>query len=730
MEALEFGVDDALALATFDAPAWSADGRHLGYVRFRDGERAVVARPAPAVEGGDRSLAAPGDDAAVREGATALDWRPDHPDEVAVVADGVLELFDAATGDARVLSAAGEDHAAPTWAPDGDRLAVVRDDTLWVHDVAAGSVRALSDPRIADTFGAPPVAWSADGRFVATLTDTDDDTLALTVYEPGAVPDGERAAVAWQFAPAAGGDRVADAFAWAGDRLVFAADAVDGTARTYRVVAPGEADDGADESDESGDAGDGAGDDGTALLSATDERGLPAPTVVGHESGRAAVLSARTGHHHPYVVDVAARAAAVDGPDPGFEGDGVVQVTDGAFEARGDATDEPAFDEGGDRLAVVTNEHDPGERRLHVAHLGGDPGEAPTVEAVTAVDDAPGNAVHPAWEPDGDRVACVRAGRTRPADVHVFDTGSGAARRVSESHPDPAAFAAFPDPEPVTFESGHDGAAVYGYLYAPPGAEAGDDRPAVVWAHGGPVRQMRRGFHHMRSYAGFHAFDHVLLSRGYAVLELNYRGGIGYGREYETGIHRDIGGVDVADCVDAAGFLRERPEVGDAVGLWGLSYGGFLAAAVATDDREAFDCAVDFAGVWDWADWVRYASGRRWGAGRRFRPLFGGHPDDGDPAVDERYARASPATEFGSSGPDSPATDAADPSTPFFALHGTDDPNVPFDQMDGLVDALVGAGRDFEMAYYPAEDHMFESPATWRDAMGRVLPFLEEHLRG
>ncbi|NIS32522.1 MAG: prolyl oligopeptidase family serine peptidase, partial [Actinobacteria bacterium] len=64
---------------------------------------------------------------------------------------------------------------------------------------------------------------------------------------------------------------------------------------------------------------------------------------------------------------------------------------------------------------------------------------------------------------------------------------------------------------------------------------------------------------------------------------------------------------DVDDCVRAAEFLRDDPRVGDRVGLWGLSYGGFLANAVATK-TDAFDAAVNFAGIWDWRDWVRWAS--------------------------------------------------------------------------------------------------------------------------
>lgn len=99
-----------------------------------------------------------------------------------------------------------------------------------------------------------------------------------------------------------------------------------------------------------------------------------------------------------------------------------------------------------------------------------------------------------------------------------------------------------------------------------------------------------------------------------------------------------------------------------------------------------------------------------------FASRVGGYPDAGDLEVDAAYDRASPA-------------DFADGlRAPLFALHGSGDPNVPFAQMDQLVQDLVEHGADFELAYHPAEDYMFEKPSTWTDALSRVLPFFDTHL--
>ena len=689
-----FTVDDALDLAQVTAPEWNDDGSRVGFLRFSDGTQEFVS----AAIGGPTADRHPGigpEDGDV----TGFDWRPNHPDETAIVADGTVELVDVDADTRTPLLSDVADHGTVAWHPDGDVLAVHRDDRLHLHDRTTGSTRTLcpDGPDVASLFGPTPIEWSPDGRYVATYSRT-DDVLGVAVYEVSddAEPVGE---VGWHRSPDRREGTTVGAFDWvAPGHLVYAKEDVERTKREYRSVRI--------ESD----------DDPVTLLEERDDRSLARDEPVGSGDGRFAVLSGRTGYHHVSVVDVDQRRAAIgDGSvpaaDPGFDGPGVVQVTDGQFEARGDAMDTPAWGPDGDQIAYVTNEHDLGERRLHVATIGTSE-DGPTVESVDSIDTS-GNACYPAWSEDG-RLACIRAGRTTPADVHVSDREHTALERLSQVYPESERLSWFPDPEPVSFE-GTGEQTVSGYLYAPPDAKPGDDRPAVIWAHGGPVRQMRRGFHHMRSYAQFHAFNHVLVSRGYVVLELNYRGGIGYGREFEHGIHGAMGVDDVDDCVRAADFLREHDLVGDRVGLWGLSYGGFLAAAIAAED--AVDCAVNFAGVWNWADWVRYATDRHWGAASGFAARFGGHPDEDDPEIHERYELGSPSS----------SAEAID--TPMYALHGTADPNVPFDQMDQLVDDLVAVGADFEMAYYPDEDHMFRDPNVWRDALGRVLPFLDGHLR-
>jgi dipeptidyl aminopeptidase/acylaminoacyl peptidase len=688
---LDFSVGDALDLATVSEPAANADGSRVGFLRTADGATEFVAADVPAITETDLGLEA---GAAVEHASTdhgdvsAFDWRPGEPDEAAVVADGTLFRYDATGASMRTVVDGPEDCDQLAWHPDGSVLAYTEAGLLWLYDLATGGHRALNpdSAEVADEFGGTPVRWSADGSAVATKVQDSDGVMGLAAFaleEDGPI---------WQRVPDVTAGRLVPAFDWVGDdRLVYAEDTTEGDERVYRVAnvttaAPG-----------------------TALLSERDDHVLARDRPIGSDDGRFAVLSGRTGFHHVYVVDVSTRRSAVDSARPGFTGPGVVQVTDGEFESRGDARDVPVWGPADRRLAFVTNERDPGERHVRIVEL-----DDLTVVARVAFEDLPGNAVQPAWL-GASRVGFVRSGRTTPADVFVADIEQAAVRRISAAHPDPDVFDHFPEPEPISFE-GRGGLEIPGYLYAPPEAEPGEDRPAVVWAHGGPMRQMRRGFHHMQSYASFHAFNHALLSEGYIVLAVNYRGGIGYGRAFEHGLQDAIGVDEVDDCVRAAEWLRRDPRIGDRIGLWGLSYGGFLANAVATK-TDAFDAAVNFAGIWDWREWVRWSAEDYRGAARVFEARFGGAPDSEDPAVSAAYDRASPAAV------------AEGLTTPLFALHGSGDPIVPFDQMDSLVGDLVQHGADFEMAYYPEEDHMFQAPATWTDALTRVLSFLAAHLR-
>ncbi|WP_158203228.1 S9 family peptidase [Halomarina oriensis] len=689
-----FTLSDALAITPVADPAWNDDGTRIGYLRTVEGETRWATLSTPECETTAVSLGDGTYDPDAESDVTdvsAFVWRPGHPEEALVVADGDLYRVDATTGATEPFARAPDAHSVPTWHPDGDRVAYRRDGAVWVHGLD-GSVGPVTDVVVPDIFAfGTPLEWDPSGRYLATLV-APGETLGVAVL------DTRTDDVAWQAVPDRD-DCLRGAFAWVGEgHLVYAEDSRDGTERVYRSVRVGE-------------------DEGLGVAVASESvDGLLLPhDPVGHESGRLAVVSARTGWRHVYAIDVDERRATVDRTDdrPGLSGTGVVQVTEEEFEARGDASDVPSFAPDGERLAYVTNEADPGERHLEVATLG----DGAVTDRVT-FSDIGGNAAGSSWSPDGAHVAFLRGGQRSPVDVHVAAVDDGTVRRVSVSHPDPDVFDSLPVPERVTFESTDD-TTIDGYLYLPPDRAPDERVPSVVYCHGGPIAQMRNGFSARPGHV--HAYDQVLAASGYAVLELNFRSGIGRGRPFEQAIHRHVGTVEVADCEAAATYLRERPETSDRVGMWGISYGGFLANALATMSDE-YDCAVNVAGIWDWRTWCQWAIDHgvtHWGIGEEtwFYNRFGGRPDSDDPVVQERYRVGSPNSFV------------ENLDTPLLALHGMDDRNVPIEETNDLLQQAVEVGAPVSVMYYPDEQHGFSTPATWTDAAGRMEQFFEDHLQ-
>src|SRR5919109_422406 len=134
-------------------------------------------------------------------------------------------------------------------------------------------------------------------------------------------------------------------------------------------------------------------------------------------------------------------------------------------------------------------------------------------------------------------------------------------------------------PQQAIFKS-PDGLEIHGQLFIPKDTKSGDKRPALIFLHGGPIRQMLLGWHYMYYYSNSYAMNQYLASRGYIVLALNYRSGIGYGRAFREAPGRaGRGATEYQDVVAAGKFLQARPDVDPKrIGLWGGSYGGYLTA--------------------------------------------------------------------------------------------------------------------------------------------------------
>jgi dipeptidyl aminopeptidase/acylaminoacyl peptidase len=310
------------------------------------------------------------------------------------------------------------------------------------------------------------------------------------------------------------------------------------------------------------------------------------------------------------------------------------------------------------------------------------------------------------WTPvptgDGKAVAFIRGGaRRHPAPV--IRSGAGPERELAPGTVPPD----FPEsslvvPETVIFPA-TDGLPIHGQVFRPAGAKPGQRLPAVAFFHGGSQRQMLPGWHYMYYYRNAYAFNQYLASRGFLVLSVNYRSGIGYGMEFREAVgYGAAGASEYRDVAGAGLYLRSRPDVDPkAIGLWGGSYGGYLTALGLARASDLFAAGVDFHGVHHWSDWFSVAMGE----------------DTKDPDL-LRLAFES-----------SPLADVPTWRSPVLVIHGDDDRSVPFRQTVDLVEALRARGVTVEQLILPDEGHDFLVQAHWIEAYRATADFLERNLK-
>ena len=568
--------------------------------------------------------------------------------------------------------------------PDGTRVGFVRSGTeLWVRSLTdGGEVRLTTDAR---SIANP--TWSPDGQRLSYVAgagtvrheqtpEYSGTKIIYTVTErtPGQlhVISAAGAKTAKAIGTPGGG-----AVRWLGPTsLVFDRQSPDYKRRTTYVadVATGQPRVLREEVDEK-------------FWSITGDAGaLPQPSPDGRWI---AFVSDRDGWDHIYVM-------------PAGGGD-AVQITKGAFEAW-----RPTWSPDSTRLAFDANEPErPGTRHLGVATIAPDPSRA----GVTMITAGRGTNIAPVWSPDGTRLVYQHTDPQHSADLFVTDATSGAApHRLSDSMPAGIDHEAFVEPEFVRYP-GPDGQPVPGWLYVPHNLDRSRKHPAIVWIHGDGVNQNYDGWHVQRNYAVYSSFHQYLLQQGYVVFAPDYRGSIGYGRDWRQGVYMDVGGKDAKDAWMAANYLRTRTYVDmNRVGVWGLSYGGFFTLIAVTDQPTLFRAAVNVAGVVDYAMYYEDPYHGGWTTMRIGTPQQ-------NPEV---YAQASPLSRISRL------------ERPLLVLHGTSDVNVPYLHSVRLVDELLkqNKGHLTEFMTYPGEFHYFTREHVLRDAWNRVDQFFEKHLRG
>ena len=198
------------------------------------------------------------------------------------------------------------------------------------------------------------------------------------------------------------------------------------------------------------------------------------------------------------------------------------------------------------------------------------------------------------------RIAILHADAKMPARVALLDDALTIRDLVPSAIPSGFPADALIAPQPVIFQAS-DGVSIHSQLFVPANGGAGK-HPAVIFFHGGSRRQMLLGWHYMEYYHQAYGFNQYLASKGYIVLSVNYRSGIGYGTDFrEAPDYGPTGASEYNDVMAAGAYLRSRADVDPArIGVWGGSYGGYLTALALARASNMFAAGVDIAGVHDW----------------------------------------------------------------------------------------------------------------------------------
>ena len=669
-------IDDTLDLEWPGPPAWSHSGRYLATLVYEDDGNALCIADLESAAGGENAVDTwrfRPDDAAVTEFA----WSPTAPHLVCTTDDGETILVTARDRTSRVLASSPDDDSDVVWAPDGTRIALYRDGQPRVRHIKDGTTATFDVPERGEFLGGDRLlAWSEDDRLAFRFVEHGTTCLGVIDLESGELLWRTRSDVA------------SSAPLWLDDgRLCYERREDAGAIRAFVAVdVP-------------------AGEE-TVLFREEDRetgalsRGSPELSPDGRHLAACLPID---GYEHVHVIDL--------------ETGERTQLTDGAFEDKGLADSSPRWLDSR-TVVFASNRQDRGQRHLYAATIDGE---------VTPLVETRGTTVRPRPAPDGTRLAVLHASRDRSTETHVWSLeGQGNSSQVpSVSDREPrrvtrSAVEEWPvspiEPERLTFAS--DEFEIDGYLLDPRRFDTvpddATDLPSVVYVHGGPMRQMRDGFHPGRAYGLAYAIQQYLATKGYVGLLINSRGGIGHGREFRSAIGGQRGRVEMADIVRGADALRDLEYTSDRVGLWGLSYGGYAALQLPGTHPGTFDVTVNLAGVADLENYREWATETKFPAVASAATLVMGNPHE----ARDRWADASPVNHL----------EALE--TPLYSFHGTADRSVNVEQLDLVVDRLldIEPAVRWEAEYYPDEAHVFARRATWKRTVEKLEAAFDRHL--
>ena len=341
---------------------------------------------------------------------------------------------------------------------------------------------------------------------------------------------------------------------------------------------------------------------------------------------------------------------------------------------------------------ITTNEVHPGEKQFYRLPVTGGKGERLT--SFTGANEV-------SLSPDEKYMAFLYSYSNKPWELYWQENKPGATAKQVTAKAQSDEFKSYNwrDPELVNIKAA-DGANLYARLYKPSNPDP--KKPAVIFVHGAGYLQNAHKW--WSSYFHEFMFHNLLADKGYYVLDIDYRGSSGYGRNWRTDIYRHMGGKDLSDQLDGKRYLVNRFGIdSNRVGIYGGSYGGFISLMAMFTTPDEFAAGAALRPVTDWAN---YNNG--------YTMNILNEPYN-DPIA---YRRSSPYYF------------ANGLKGHLLICHGMVDLNVNFQDAVKLSQRLIELGKDnWTLAAYPMEDHDFMEPSSWTDEYKRIFNLFETVLK-
>jgi dipeptidyl aminopeptidase/acylaminoacyl peptidase len=360
-------------------------------------------------------------------------------------------------------------------------------------------------------------------------------------------------------------------------------------------------------------------------------------------------------------------------------------VTKGEFEIY-----DPFISDNGKYWYYTSNEVHPGERHFYRKPVNG--GEAIQLTSLQGRNDVE-------ISPDEKWLAIRNSHSNKPWELFLQANKPGAkAKKITSSLTNEFKEYSWREPKVISYKA-QDETEVYARLYTP--NEDVKNGAAVIFVHGAGYLQNAHKW--WSKYFREYMFHNLLADKGFTVLDIDYRGSAGYGRDFRTGIYRHMGGKDLSDHVYGAKWLIENQGIdSEKIGIYGGSYGGFITLMALFKEPDVFAAGAALRSVTDWAHYNHYYTSNILNT----------------PKTDSIAYRRS-----------SPIYFAEGLEDPLLMCHGMIDDNVHYQDIVRLVQRLIELEKDnWELAVYPIEPHTFTEPSSWTDEYKRILKLFEDNL--